>query len=125
MGGLLKIATVVKRDRPLRDLCLVIAIEDHAGRRVAAFTPQFQAAELLMDQVNSGTITCEIPRLRLLPGLYYVTLLVKRGQYMMSKDLDRIERAGFDVFSRRMRLSDRERLCLAIGCWLKHLLRLS
>jgi len=93
MGGLLKIATVVKRDRPLRDLCLVIAIEDHAGRRVAAFTPQFQAAELLMDSVNGGTITCEIPRLRLLPGLYYVTLLVKRGQYMMSKDLDRIERA--------------------------------
>jgi len=38
--------------------------------------------------------------------------------------LDRIERTGFDVFSGRIRLSDRERLGLAVGHWLKHLLRL-
>jgi phytoene synthase len=37
--------------------------------------------------------------------------------------LDRIEGAGFDVFSRRIRLSDRERFCLAASHWLKHLLR--
>jgi lipopolysaccharide transport system ATP-binding protein len=93
MGGSLKIATVLKRDKPLGNLCLVAAIEDHAGRRVIAFTPRLQAADLLMDSVNGGTITCEIPRLRLLPGIYYLTLHVKRGEYLLSKDIDRIDRA--------------------------------
>jgi len=37
--------------------------------------------------------------------------------------LDQIERAGFDVFSRRIRLTDTQRLCLAIRCWLKQMLR--
>jgi len=46
-------------------------------------------------------------------------------QAIYASILDRIELAGFDVFSRRIRLSDRERLCLAVGCWLKRLLRLS
>jgi phytoene synthase len=34
--------------------------------------------------------------------------------------LDRIEAAGYDVFSRRIRLSDTHRLLLALGCWARH-----
>jgi len=30
---------------------------------------------------------------------------------------------GYDVFSRRIRLSDTHRLCLALGCWARHRLR--
>lgn len=37
--------------------------------------------------------------------------------------LDRIEAAGYDVFSRRIRLSDTHRLWLALGCWARHRLR--
>ena len=37
--------------------------------------------------------------------------------------LDRIETANYDVFSRRIRLSDTHRLCLALGCWARHQLR--
>jgi phytoene synthase len=34
--------------------------------------------------------------------------------------LHRIEASGYDVFTRRIRLSDAERLRLALGCWLRH-----
>lgn len=37
--------------------------------------------------------------------------------------LDRIEAAGHDVFSRRIRLSDTHRLWLALHCWARHRLR--
>jgi phytoene synthase len=39
--------------------------------------------------------------------------------------LDRIEAANYDVFSRRIRLSDMHRLWLATRCWARHRLRLS
>jgi phytoene synthase len=38
--------------------------------------------------------------------------------------LDRIEAAGYDVFSRRLRLSDTHRLWLALACWARHRLRI-
>jgi len=38
--------------------------------------------------------------------------------------LDRIEAANYDVFSRRIRLSDMHRLWLAAGCWTRQRLRL-
>ncbi|MBI2563751.1 MAG: squalene/phytoene synthase family protein, partial [candidate division NC10 bacterium] len=37
--------------------------------------------------------------------------------------LDRIEGMGYDVFSRRIRLSDTQRLWLALRCWVRHRLR--
>ncbi|MBI4735453.1 MAG: squalene/phytoene synthase family protein [candidate division NC10 bacterium] len=37
--------------------------------------------------------------------------------------LDRIEVTGYDVFSRRIRLSDTHRLWLALHCWARHRLR--
>lgn len=37
--------------------------------------------------------------------------------------LDRIEGTGYDVFSRRIRLSDTQRLWLALHCWVRHRLR--
>jgi phytoene synthase len=39
--------------------------------------------------------------------------------------LDRIEAANYDVFSRRIRLSNMHRLWLATRCWARHRLRLS
>ncbi len=39
--------------------------------------------------------------------------------------LDRIEAAGYDVFSRRIRLSDTRRLLLALRCWARHRLTFS
>ncbi len=40
-----------------------------------------------------------------------------------SRILDRIEASGYDVFSRRICLSDTHRLFLALGCWARHRLR--
>ena len=39
--------------------------------------------------------------------------------------LERIEARNYDVFSRRVRLSDPYRLLLALGCWARHRLRVS
>lgn len=38
--------------------------------------------------------------------------------------LDRIEAKNYDVFSRRIHLSDTHRLLLALGCWARHRLRI-
>ena len=42
-----------------------------------------------------------------------------------SRILDRIEAAGYDVFSSRIRLSDAHRLWLALACWARHRLRIA
>lgn len=42
-----------------------------------------------------------------------------------SRILDRIEARGYDVFSRRIHLSDAHRLCLALACWARHRLRMA
>jgi phytoene/squalene synthetase len=40
-----------------------------------------------------------------------------------SRILDKIEDANYDVFSRRIRLSNAYRLWLATRCWARHRLR--
>ncbi len=40
-----------------------------------------------------------------------------------SRILHRIEARGYDVFSSRVRLSDAERLWLALACWARHRLQ--
>lgn len=42
-----------------------------------------------------------------------------------SRILDRIEGRGFDVFTSRIRLSDAQRLWLALACWARHRLRMA
>jgi phytoene synthase len=42
-----------------------------------------------------------------------------------SRILDQIEARRYDVFSRRIRLSDAERLWLALACWARHRLRMT
>lgn len=42
-----------------------------------------------------------------------------------SRILDRIQAAGYDVFSSRIRLSDAHRLWLALACWARHRLRIA
>ncbi|MHC4481541.1 MAG: Wzt carbohydrate-binding domain-containing protein [Planctomycetota bacterium] len=93
MGGSLRITATLGSERDLRQLCLIMAIEDRGGRRVTAFCPTFQQPHLVNGSTRQGRITCVIPRLRLLPGQYYVTLFVKPHEYLASKNLDRVDRA--------------------------------
>jgi lipopolysaccharide transport system ATP-binding protein len=91
MGGSLKIVTSFKRQTEIPDMRFGVAIEDHAGQRVVAFSPSLQAPDLLAHaRLREGTITCAIPRVPLVPGVYYVTLIVATGSL---EYLDRIDQA--------------------------------
>jgi lipopolysaccharide transport system ATP-binding protein len=90
MGGSLRIVVSFKRKAPIPNMRFGIAIEDHTGQRVVNFSPSVQAPDLIRASFREGTITCDIPCLHLLPGLYYVTLILATGS---SEYLDRVDRA--------------------------------
>jgi lipopolysaccharide transport system ATP-binding protein len=93
MGEPLKIVTTLSSKRDLRGLRLMLAIEDRVGRCIMVLSHSFQAPHLLSDGGREGRISCEVPRLRLLSGKYYLTLFVKPNEYFQSKELDRVDRA--------------------------------
>ncbi|MCC7162728.1 MAG: ABC transporter ATP-binding protein [Anaerolineae bacterium] len=90
MGGNLRISVSFERDLPIPNIRFGIAIEDAMGQRLLAFSPTLQAPSLISAPVCKGTFDCEIPKIRLLSGTYYITLIIGNG----TGDLDRIDRAG-------------------------------
>ncbi len=90
MGDNLRIEVSFERDLPIQNIRFGIAIEDAMGQRLLAFSPSLQAPNLTNTPICSGTFVCNIPQIRLLPGLYFVTLIIGNG----TSDLDRIDQAG-------------------------------
>lgn len=89
MGATLEILTTFQREPPIANMRFGIAIEDRSGQRLLAFSPTLQAPHLIREAFQQGTFRCEIPCIRLLPGSYYLTLIIGSG----AADLDRVDRA--------------------------------
>ncbi len=89
MGGALRIETSFERSSGIPNMRFGIAIESSVGQRLVSFSPSHQAPLLLCGSIERGTIVCEIPCLRLMPGIYYITLIIGSG----TADLDRIDQA--------------------------------
>ncbi|NJN67997.1 MAG: ABC transporter ATP-binding protein [Chloroflexaceae bacterium] len=89
MGGNLKIITSFKRDRPITNMRFGVSIENYMGQRVAVFSPTINATDLLRGSPQQGEITCDIPRLPLIPGMYFISLIIGIG----SRDIDRVDQA--------------------------------
>jgi lipopolysaccharide transport system ATP-binding protein len=104
-GDSMKIEVVFKCDKPIIQMHFGVAIETTAGQRMTAFPIAAQAPDLVPYAASEGTITCEIPRIHLTPGVYYLTFLIRSLNTANSSDMDRINRAvrfnvvASDVFS--------------------------
>lgn len=104
-GDSMKIEIVFKSDMPIIRMHFGVAIETAAGQRMTAFPLAAQAPELVPYAAREGKITCEIPRIHLTPGVYYLTFLIRSLNTADSSDLDRINNAvrfniiASDVFS--------------------------
>jgi lipopolysaccharide transport system ATP-binding protein len=90
MGCKLRLEVVFQSDLPIHNVRFGIAIEDAMGQRLLNFSPSHQAPNLINTPISCGTFVCSIPQIRLLPGLYFVTLIIGNG----ASDLDRIDQAG-------------------------------
>ena len=89
MGGELQIVIHFCHNELISNARVGISIEDYTGNRLAALSPSLQAPDLVKEPVQSGAFLCTIRKLRLVPGVYYLTLILGSG----SQELDRIERA--------------------------------
>jgi lipopolysaccharide transport system ATP-binding protein len=93
-GDPMKIAVDFKRDQPLVQMQFVAAIERASGQRVTALPLiASEAPDLIPNAACEGTIICEIPRIHLAPGVYYLTFLIRSGNTPGWEFLDRVERA--------------------------------
>jgi lipopolysaccharide transport system ATP-binding protein len=96
MGGNLKVITSFERDQPITNMRFGVSIENYMGQRVVVLSPTINATDLIQGSPCRGEITCDILRLPLLPGLYFITLIIGIG----SQDIDRIDQAvQFQVVS--------------------------
>ncbi len=93
-GSSLEIRVSFSREEPIRQMHFGIIMESAAGQALTAFPSSVQSPHLLSEKVREGTITCKIPCLHLLPGIYYLTFLIK-SLYKAGplEELDRIDRA--------------------------------
>jgi lipopolysaccharide transport system ATP-binding protein len=92
-GDSMKIEIVFKSDIPIVRMHFGVAIETVAGQRMTAFPLAAQAPELVPNAAREGKITCEIPRIHLTPGVYYLTFLIRSLNTTDSSDMDRINKA--------------------------------
>jgi lipopolysaccharide transport system ATP-binding protein len=92
-GDSMKIAVAFKRDKPITRMHFGVAIETVAGQWVTAFPLAAQAPDLVPDTVFEGTIICEIPRIHLTPGVYYLTFLIRSLDGPGTQWMDCIDRA--------------------------------
>jgi lipopolysaccharide transport system ATP-binding protein len=90
MGGNLRIKVAFEHASLITNIRFGIAVEDAIGQRLLNFSPTLQAPHLIEKPVYKGTFDCYIPQIRLLPGMYHLTLIIGNG----TSDLDRIDRAG-------------------------------
>ena len=89
MGEELRILSAFKSEVLIPNMRFGIAIEDFLGRRILAFSPSLQAPNLIAHPIKEGEFSLFIPCVRLLPGTYYLTLIIGSG----SRDMDRIDQA--------------------------------
>jgi lipopolysaccharide transport system ATP-binding protein len=93
-GDSLKIAVSFKRGEPIFQMHFGIIVESATGQRITSFPSSVQSPHFVPERVHEGTIICEVPCLHLLPGLYYLTFLIKSLQTAGPSDnLDRINQA--------------------------------
>jgi lipopolysaccharide transport system ATP-binding protein len=90
IGGNLRFQVSFEHEGPIPNIRFGISVEDSIGQRLLNFSPSVQSPDLVKEPVCKGTFDCIIPQIRLLPGIYYLTLIIGNG----SSDLDRIDRAG-------------------------------
>lgn len=89
MGDPLTIVTRFQHVSSIHQMRFGIAIEDHTGQRILNFSPSHQDPELIHNALQKGTIDCAIESLPLVPGTYYITIILAHS----FGDLDRIDRA--------------------------------
>jgi lipopolysaccharide transport system ATP-binding protein len=89
MGGNLCIQVLFRHISKISNIRFGIAIEDPLGQRLINFSPSHQAPHLVNEDISDGIFECIIPSIHLLPGIYYITVIIGNG----SIDLDRIDRA--------------------------------
>ncbi len=89
----MKIVIIFKSDIPIIRMHFGVAIETATGQRMTAFPLAAQAPELVPNAAQEGKITCEIPRIHLTPGVYYLTFLIRSLSTADSSDMDRINKA--------------------------------
>ncbi len=77
---------------PVNTLFCVI-VEDALGQRLVTFPTLVQAPELVHETEHRATIAFEVPEVRLLPGLYYLTVILATGPAASPTHTDLIERA--------------------------------
>jgi phytoene synthase len=101
---------------PQEDLARFGLAEDHIAHRQR--TPAFHALMRFevararhFYEAASAALPAEDRRAMLAPEIMAATY---------ARLLHRIEASGYDVFTRRIRLSDAERIWLALCCWLRH-----
>jgi lipopolysaccharide transport system ATP-binding protein len=89
MGSAVRVVTRFASGEPIRHMRFGLAVESALGQRLVNFSPSHQAPTLFPDVATAGVVTCDIPSLPLLPGTYFLTLIIGDG----ANDLDRIDRA--------------------------------
>jgi lipopolysaccharide transport system ATP-binding protein len=90
MGGSMTLSIFFASPEYITNIRFGIVIEDRVGQRLLNFSPSHQAPFLVSQPVQKGIFLCNIPCVRLLPGGYFITLIIGSG----SGDLDRIEQAA-------------------------------
>jgi lipopolysaccharide transport system ATP-binding protein len=98
-GDSLKIEVSFKRSKPIIQMHFGIIVEGAGGQRLMEFMSYVQVPHLIPERVSEGTITCEIPYLHLLPGLYFLTFVIR------SHDLARISPSPLDCIDQAVRFS--------------------
>ena len=117
-GSPLRLEITYKHEGPLKDPFFGITFENAAGVRIFSAQTQ-QNHGPLPDHNAEGVITCELPRLPLAPGIYFISLGIgSRGVL-----LDAVERAirleviESDVFGTGFLLPTRHSLVLVDSLW--------
>lgn len=96
MGEALQVTVLMSFTSPIADPNLRLAIENQYGQLITAFTTALQCPGLIPGSTGKKTISCTVPALRMLTGIYYITLIVSDGNH----DLDWIDQAvKFEVQS--------------------------
>jgi lipopolysaccharide transport system ATP-binding protein len=89
MGSDLTMTIPLKSEAALGSLRLHLFVEDMTGQRLFSTSTLLQAPQLLDRLLTEATLKCRIERLRLLPGIYYLSLSLANGP----EELEYIERA--------------------------------
>jgi lipopolysaccharide transport system ATP-binding protein len=95
MGETLEISVSLKSGQAVRKVGIVC--EDTLGRRLFVASTQYHNPTLFGDSTTCAKIICSIPDLRLVPGVYYVSIYVAGA----TEQLDKVEQAvSFTVIER-------------------------